>query len=257
MARYQVILSYDGTHFSGSQRQANDRTVQGDLEEALHRLGWDQPTIYLAGRTDTGTHAVGQVAAFDLVWTHGIDHLHKALNAYLPVDIAVQSIKLARADFRPRNDAVSRSYRYRLFCAGVRDPLRQNYAWRVWPKVIDLKPLAAIWIGTHDFASFGTASHANGSTIRTVFDAEWLDDGDEWTFTIRANAFLYRMVRRLVFVQVAAGQGKVSPEVLVRALDCNSGSLQKSLDGEKLQIPAGLAPACGLTLIEVSYNEPV
>jgi tRNA pseudouridine38-40 synthase len=254
MARYQIILAYDGTHFSGSQRQAIDRTVQGELENALRRLGWDKPTIYLAGRTDTGTHAIGQVAAFDLEWSHGIDHLQKALNANLPVDMAVRELKLARDDFRPRNDAISRIYCYRLFCGSMRDPLRQRYAWRVWPEVNDLKPLASIWLGTHDFAAFGTASRTNGSTIRTVLDAGWLNDGDEWIFTIQANAFLYRMVRRLVFVQVAAGQGKVSPEALVRALEHNAAPSRQYLNEDDVQIPAGLALACGLTLVEVRYD---
>ena len=156
MARYQIILAYDGTHFLGSQRQAASRTVQGELEKALRKIGWDGQTVYLAGRTDTGTHASGQVAAFDLDWDHGLDDLQKALNSHLPQDMAVREVNVAADAFHPRFDASSRRYRYRLFCAGVRDPLRERYAWRVWPAVTDLTPLAAIWLGTHDFAAFGT-----------------------------------------------------------------------------------------------------
>ena len=138
MARYQIILAYDGTDFLGSQRQASSRTVQSELEKALRKLGWHGQTVYLAGRTDTGTHASGQVAAFDLDWVHGLQKLQDALNAHLPRDMAVREVKAAADDFHPRFDASSRCYRYRLFCASVRDPLRERYAWRVWPAVADL-----------------------------------------------------------------------------------------------------------------------
>lgn len=257
MARYKIILAYDGTHFQGSQRQAASRTVQGELEKALRRLGWDDKTVYLAGRTDTGTHASGQVAAFDLSWGHGLDDLQKALNAHLPRDMAVREVKEAEEAFHPRFDASSRRYRYRLFCASVRDPLRERYAWCVWPAVSDLTQLAGIWLGTHDFAAFGTPPRKTGSTVRTVFSAGWQNHGDEWTFEIQADAFLYRMVRRLVYVQVAVGQGRLPVETLVLALKNGPGSsreVQEELHG---RIPASLAPACGLTLVEVRYDNLV
>ena len=114
MARYQIILAYDGTGFLGSQRQASSRTVQSELEKALRKLGWHGKTVYLAGRTDTGTHASGQVAAFDLDWGHGLQKLQDALNAHLPRDMAVREVKAAADDFHPRFDATSRCYRYRL-----------------------------------------------------------------------------------------------------------------------------------------------
>jgi tRNA pseudouridine38-40 synthase len=252
MARYQIILAYDGTHFVGSQRQADSRTVQGEFEKALRKIGWQGRTIYLAGRTDTGTHASGQVAAFDLDWKHEPDRLQDALNSHLPSDMAVREVKTAADSFHPRFDAASRRYRYRLFCASVRDPLRERYAWRVWPAVSDLRPLAGIWIGSHDFAAFGSPPRANGSTLRRVFSAEWRPDGDEWSFEIRADAFLYRMVRRLVYVQVAAAQGRLEAEMLVRALE--KGTTPRRM-GPGL-ISAGLAPASGLTLVEVRYDDP-
>ena len=91
MARYQLTLAYDGTDFFGSQRQATKRTVQGELEKALCTLGWVGRSVLMAGRTDTGVHAAGQVAAFDLDWTHPADELLRALNANLPEDLAVRS----------------------------------------------------------------------------------------------------------------------------------------------------------------------
>jgi tRNA pseudouridine38-40 synthase len=190
------------------------------------------------------------VAAFDLDWGHGSDRLRDALNAHLPDDLAVRSACQAADDFHPRFDASSRQYRYRLFCGSVRDPLRERYAWRVWPSVSDLPSLERLWTGTHDFAAFGSATTPSGSTVRTVLSAGWHAHEDEWTFEIRADAFLYRMVRRLVYVQVAFGQGRLPAQVLSQALDDRSQVREEA----RAQIPAGLAPAYGLTLVEVCYD---
>ena len=133
MARYQVILVYDGTEFFGFQRQARERTVQGIVEDALRQIGWHGRTILAAGRTDTGVHASGQVIAFDLDWAHSTDDLRNGLNANLPADVAVHQVILGRPDFHPRYDAIARRYRYQIYCQSHRDPLRERYAWRVWP----------------------------------------------------------------------------------------------------------------------------
>lgn len=244
MARYQVILAYDGSNFSGSQRQAQIRTVQSELERALTRLGWTGTSVLLAGRTDTGVHASGQVAAFDLEWAHPIDELIPAINGNLPTDMAVRAIKPAADDFHPRFDAVSRCYRYRIFCQPVRDPLRERYAWRVWPALDGqaLRNSAELFVGSHDFATFGSPPRPGGTTVRRVTRAEWQLKGDQWSFEVEADAFLYRMVRKLVHVQVAVGQGRLSPQKVIAALDGKPG-----------MIPGGLAPANGLTLIEVVY----
>ena len=153
MARYQVILAYDGTGFTGSQVQANSRTVQGELERALRNLGWSDRTVIMAGRTDTGVHATGQVAAFDFEWAHSADKLLGALNADLPPDLVVRSLFTASANFHPRFDAVSREYRYRVFFDQIRAPLREKFLWRAWPDVDGdaLKQNASIFLGRHDF----------------------------------------------------------------------------------------------------------
>lgn len=246
MARYQVILAYDGSGFTGSQRQANSRTVQGELEKALRVIGWSGRSILLAGRTDTGVHASGQVAAFDFDrWAHSDEKLLKALNAELPPDLAVKSLRPAPADFHPRFDAVSRAYRYRLFCEPTRNPLRERFAWRLAVPLDGgaLKQNAELFLGTHDFAAFGSPTSEKGTTVRTVTRSEWRRKPDgEWQFEIRADAFLYRMVRRLVFVQVSLAQGK-----------CSVGDVQSALS-RQTKLPAGLAPACGLTLVEVDYG---
>lgn len=246
MARYQVILAYDGAGFTGSQRQANSRTVQGELENALHQIGWTGTSVIMAGRTDTGVHATGQVAAFDFnEWSHPAERLLQALNAKLPADLAVRKIKPARADFHPRFDARSRSYCYRLFCEPIRDPLRERFAWRLWPKPerAALNQAAEIFLGTHDFAAFGSATSEKGTTTRTVMKSEWRHKPHgEWQFEVRADAFLYRMVRRLVFVQVAVAQGRCSVE-----------EIRLALNGQG-KLPAGLAPAQGLSLSNVEYG---
>jgi tRNA pseudouridine38-40 synthase len=243
MARYQITLAYDGTHFVGSQRQANSRTVQSELENALRRLGWTHGSVNLAGRTDTGVHAEGQCAAFDLEWRHTPKDLLNALNSHLPADVSVKFSQVAPDQFHPRFDATSRRYRYRLFCQSIRDPLRERYAWRVWPPIIEelIQPVASVFMGTHEFAAFGTSPRPGSSTIRTVMKSVWRQQDDEWMYEVQADAFLYRMVRRLTFVQVAVGQGRLKAEAVAHALENKSG------------LPAGLAPAHGLTLVEVTY----
>src|SRR5512132_3330 len=154
MARYQLTLAYDGTGFFGSQRQANKRTVQGELEKALNKLGWTGRSILMSGRTDTGVHATGQVASCDLDWSHSDEELLRALNAMLPKDMAVQKVCMTNADFHPRFDATSRCYRYRVFYQPVRDPIRERFAWRIASEINSelLADAARLFLGTHDFA---------------------------------------------------------------------------------------------------------
>jgi pseudouridylate synthase I len=246
LARYKIILAYDGTGLSGSQRQATTRTAQSELEKALRRLGWQGQSALLAGRTDSGVHASGQVAAFDLQWNHSPVDLVRALNSNLTVEMAVIAAQVVPDDFHPRFDAAFRRYCYRLYCQPLRDPLRERYVWRQWPVLNGdaLKEAASLITGKHDFGAFGTPSRPGNSTVRTVMKAEWRCQDDEWTFEIQADAFLYHMVRRLVFVQVAVGQGKFPAQIVADML----------VDRPSL-VPAGLAPANGLTLVEVTYPE--
>jgi len=248
MALYQVILAYDGAQFQGFQRQAKRRTVQGVVEAVLRELGWAGKAILAAGRTDTGVHASGQVIAFDLEWRHTPQELCAALNARLPEDVAAQAASLAEAGFHPRYDAIERTYRYRIYCQAVRHPLLERYAWRVWPALDPdrLQQAAETLPGTHDFAAFGTPPRAHGSTRRTVFRAQWHCDPLEFVFEVSADAFLYRMVRRLVSVQVEIGQGRCEVEAIRRYLE--------SPPGLPIQ---GLAPAHGLSLVSVTYPPTV
>lgn len=251
MVRYQVILAYDGTEFCGFQRQANARSVQGEVEAALQRIGWQGRSILAAGRTDSGVHASGQVIAFDLDWRHSLDELQAALNANLPPDVAARGVREAQPGFHPRYDALARRYRYQIYCQPVRDPLRERFAWRVWPGV-DLSRMqiaAAGLLGKHDFTAFGTPPHPGGSTIRTVSQAAWQAvPPDGWAFEITADAFLYRMVRRVVSTLLSVGQGVLPVEVIL-------ASLTESTQARPIP---GLAPPQGLALVEVVYppDEP-
>jgi len=251
MARYQVILAYDGTAYCGFQRQVHSQTVQAVVEQALRCIGWRGRTILAAGRTDTGVHATGQVVAFDLEWNHSEQDLLAALNANLPHDVAGSSVRMVTAKFHPRYDAVTRLYRYRIYCQPTRDPLLDRYAWHVWPE-LDLKSMqagAGYVLGTHDFAAFGNPPRKGGSTIRRVTKANWepiLSDNPDvlrLEFEIAADGFLNRMVRRLVYLQVEIGHCRQAPEVVSKYLKAPS----------RIMV-TGQAPPNGLTLVEVTYE---
>jgi tRNA pseudouridine38-40 synthase len=245
MARYQITLAYDGTDFLGFQRQGEGRTVQSEVEAALRRLGWQGETLLAAGRTDRGVHAAGQVIAFDLPdWNHGPETLAHALNAHLPADVAVRAADTAADDFHPRYDARVRTYRYAVFNDGVRNPLLERYAWRIWPEanLQRLQAAANCLPGVHDFAAFGAAHKPGGSTVRVVYRAEWNAQASGLLFEVSANAYLYHMVRRLVYLQVLVGQGQLELE-----------QFQLAVQAAQPQTP-GLAPPNGLVLAEVRYE---
>ena len=244
MALYQVKIAYDGSEFFGFQRQGEARTVQLEIENALRKIGWDGKSITAAGRTDTGVHASGQVIAFNFEWKHSEEALKKALNANLPGDVAVHAVKVANEGFHPRFEAISRCYHYRIYCQPTRDPLRDRYAWRVWPPVSiqDLKLAAKELIGTHNFAAFGLPPKPGGNTVRTIFEADWISNQEEFLFSVKANAFLYHMVRKIVFLQVKIAQGFWTID-----------QLQDGLHLQVDQLP-GLAIPNGLELVQVQYQ---
>lgn len=243
MARYQLKLAYDGTGFFGFQRQGNTRTVQKVLEQALTQMGWNDMTILFAGRTDTGVHASGQIAVFDLNWNHSCEKLRTAINAKLPEDVAVSEVNLAGAEFHPRYDASSRVYRYSIYHSPERNPLKDRFAWRIWPALNEekLREAAFHLLGTHDFSAFGRAMKPGSSTIRTVLKSDWQPTPDGWEYQIEANAFLYHMVRRSVYLLLQVAREKMSLESLISGIN------------EQTAMKPGLAPARGLNLWLVKY----
>ncbi len=210
--RIKAVLAYDGTDYHGFQRQSIERgpTIQGTLEGALKTIG-QAGSITGAGRTDAGVHASGQVVAFDVEWRHGLADLQRALNAVLPDSIAVRELEQTADKFHPRYDAVSREYRYSLYQAVTRDPLRQRFALQVLPGLmIDaMQAAGATLMGEHDFAAFGQPTIGE-STTRSMYRADVLAVEDRITIELQANGFLYRMVRRIVGTLIAVGRGERS-----------------------------------------------
>lgn len=245
MAHYKLILAYDGTNYNGFQRQAIKTSVQATFEEALRRLGWQGRAIMPSGRTDSGVHAKGQVVSFNLDWNHPDYALQNALNAFLPADIAVQSVQQVAPEFHPRYDALSRQYRYQLYWQSTRDPLRDRYAWRLErkPELSPMQAAANDLLGEHNFIAFGKALKEDGTTIRRIYSADWVEEEDGMSFTIIGNAFLYHMVRRIVYVLVRIGLGELPVETVRIGLENLSTGI------------VSLAPARGLTLEAVTFSE--
>lgn len=247
MALYQINISYDGTDFFGYQRQEDKRTVQGEIERALATLGWKSKSIISSGRTDSGVHAEGQVATFELDWHHSEEKLRKALNSSIPKDISINSVKhITNLKFHPRFDAKSRIYRYQIYLNEYRNPLLEKYSWRVWPSPqMELLNMAAQTIlGLHDFAKFGRPYQKHGRTERIIYEANWIErkgHPELVDFRIHGNSFLYHMVRRLVYIFIRVGQGHVDIDAVIDAL--------AGIDN----LPTGIAPAKGLFLEKINY----
>ncbi len=247
VARFRAVVEYDGTDLLGFQRQAVGRTVQGELEAALRRVGWTGAAVLGAGRTDAGVHAAGQVIAFDFDWQHEPDDLARALNANLPADIAIRALEACAPGFHPRFDARARRYRYTIYNQPGRSPLAARYAWQVWPE-LDLGRLqagSALLLGRHDFAAFGSDPDPKDgeNTVRTLSLAEWKVAPGGWlTFDVQAEAFLFRMVRSLVGALKPVGTGETAVSELSALL----------ASGDRNRCPP-IAPAHGLCLMEVIY----
>jgi tRNA pseudouridine38-40 synthase len=245
------VVAYDGTGYAGFQRQPNGITIQGVLEDAILRVTGQTVTVKGAGRTDAGVHASGQVIGFEVTWRHSPYDLWRAINANLPETIALQSLEQAQRGFHPRYDAVSREYEYTLYCSPVRQPLLNKYAWHVpVSDPLDLKAMqraADRLIGEHDFATFGQPTHGE-ITIREVIRSEFAvilgsqPNVQVIRYTIAANAFLYRMVRRIVGALCRVGSGELTVEAFEAAFWAADGTW-----------PSMAVPAHGLCLVEVKY----
>lgn len=243
--RYRAVVAYDGTAYHGFQRQANAPSVQGELEAALARISGVECGVIGSGRTDAGVHASGQVIAFDLDWRHSSENLRNALNVNVRDDIAVVDVTESAASFHPRYDAISRTYQYRLYVTKTADPLRRLYGWHLpYPlEVAAMRDAAECLLGTHDFSSFGSPPQGD-NPVRTVLRADWQTAADEHHFTITANAFLFRMVRRIVGTLVMVGQGRMTP-----------GEFRDILAARDRKLAAPPAPPQGLILTAVDYRE--
>lgn len=241
--RLFAIVEYDGTDFEGFQLQKRKRTVQGELERALHKITGVPTRVIGAGRTDTGVHAIGQGAHFDTVWKQAPEILQRALNAVLPNDIAVRSLSQVPDDFSARYSAKSRVYRYTILNQPVRSPLIDRYA--LWlPEKVNadaMNAAAQCLIGEQDFGAFGTPPRGD-NTVRQVYRAQVERQGERVLIEIEANAFLYRMVRRIVGTLLQVGKGSLSIEEFRQVI------AKKRRAGQSV-------PAHGLCLIAVKYSD--
>jgi tRNA pseudouridine38-40 synthase len=245
METYKSVIAYDGTDFKGFQRQEESlRTVQGEFERGLKQIGWEEESIHAAGRTDAGVHARGQVVSYVLNWRAQTSDLTRALNANLPKDIAVRNTEIVNDEFHPRFSARSRFYRYTIILAENRDPLRERYSWRLWP-VPSYEAMAEVagWIiGKYDFGAFGNAPIEGGHTVREVYQAEWIRTSGGMNFEIVANAFLFRMVRRIVAAMIKVGYRPDRRETFK----------ERVLDPSR-RWEGTIAPPSGLCLERVNY----
>jgi tRNA pseudouridine38-40 synthase len=198
--KLRLTLEYDGGRFRGWARQPGERTVEGVLREALDGVFPRWEGLGVAGRTDAGVHATGQVASLDAEGGPPPERVPEALNAALPDDVAVVAAAEAPPGFHARFSARSRSYRYRLLLRRERSPFEAGRAlW--WPRPVDDEALAAsaaLLPGEHDFRAFTPTETQHDVFVRIVEAAAWERDGDHLDFTVTADSFLRHMVRTLV-----------------------------------------------------------
>ncbi|MBF0182539.1 MAG: tRNA pseudouridine(38-40) synthase TruA [Magnetococcales bacterium] len=241
-----MTLEYDGGAFSGWQRQAPGvRTVQETLEAALEKMCGHPVLVAGAGRTDTGVHALGQVAHFDTTRPRDPQVFRRALNVLTPPEVAIVDVARAPAGFNARR-ASWREYLYRILAGRCPPALDRQRVWH-HPGPLDLDAMreASAWlIGNQDFSSFRSANCQSLSPVREVMRAEWRVAGAELHFSIRANAFLYHMVRNIVGTLILVGRGKWPPE-----------RFREVLAGLDRRQAGPMAPAHALYLARVNYGE--
>ncbi len=246
--RILMTIAYDGTNFSGWQKQKlpEVRTVEGELEKALRKLFRD-PVLECIGasRTDAGVHALGQRAVVDVETTIPAEKIPLAVRAFLPEDIAVTKAEEVPPEFHPRFDCVKKTYEYRFWNAPAKNPKERLYSAHQ-AKPLDVEQMnraASAFIGRHDFAAFCAAGSSVSSTVRTIFDCHAEREGDVVKIFVTGDCFLYNMVRIIAGTLMAVGLGKLLPETLPGIIE----------GGDRRQAGQTAEPQ-GLTLLEIYYE---
>lgn len=244
MTTVRLDIEYDGSGFRGWAAQPGLRTVQGELEAALATVLREPVQLTVAGRTDTGVHALGQVASF-VAEAEIREELARRLNGVGPDDVAVTAANAVEDGFDARRDATSRSYLYRVLARSAPSPFERGHAlW--WPHQIDpeaLQACAAALPGTHDFTAFTPTQTDHVRFDRDVLAASWSREGDILSFRITADAFMRNMIRVLVGTMLEVSSGRRTP-----------ASFEELLTGASRSAAGDTAPPHGLFLESVSYS---
>ncbi len=246
MTNIKLMIEYDGAAYGGWQSQINAPTVQDAVRAALRAVTGEDTTVFGAGRTDSGVHALGQVANFRTASTMAPERFSVALNTHLPADIRVKDSRAVPDGFHAQFSACGKRYRYTLCVSRQGTALRRGTSWHV-PPGLDLAAMeeaAALILGTHDFSAFQSAGSRVRNTVRTVTRSELTREGEFLHYDVAADGFLYNMVRILTGTLVQCGRGKIAPPA-VEAL----------LHGGSRGGAGPTAPAHGLCLVEVFYPQ--
>jgi tRNA pseudouridine38-40 synthase len=241
VARLKLTVEYDGTDFHGWAVQPELRTVEGVLRDALDAVFPRFDKLAVAGRTDTGVHALGNVVSLDVDGGPPSSRAAAALNSVLPDDLAAVSAGNAPADFHARHSARSRSYRYRIWRRREPSPFERRRAWWYYPHRLDeerLADAADLLVGEHDFRAFTPTESQHQVFTRTVTEAAWHRRGDALEFEITADSFLRHMVRTLVGTMLELPPERIAP----------------LLQGRDRSEAGSTAPPWGLYLTSVSYD---
>lgn len=244
MRNIRLDLCYDGTRYRGWQRlPGTDNTIQAKVENTLSRILGEEVQISGSGRTDAGTHAMGQVASCHIQSDMPCDKILRELRRYLPEDIGIYSCSNASERFHARLNAKAKTYCYRLWNSDAPCVFARKFV-HIDPRPLDLdamKTAAAKLVGEHDFSAFCANKNMKKSTVRCIYRFNIQRKGEEVLFTVTGNGFLYHMVRILVGTLLEVGRGERTADSVA------------SLFGGNREDAGGLVPACGLCLMEVTY----
>ena len=244
MKRVMLVVAYDGSACHGWQLQPGKRTVESELNQALSGLLKEDIQVTGASRTDSGVHALCNVAVFDTASRIPGEKFSYALNQRLPEDIRIQSSREVAPDFHPRHCDSRKTYEYRILNREFPLPTKRLYAYFTYTPldVEKMKRAAEFLVGEHDFASFCSASSSAVSTVRRIYELTVEKEGDEIVIRVCGNGFLYNMVRIIAGTLMEAGCGRRRPEEMADIL------------AAKNRCAAGpTAPACGLTLVKYEF----
>jgi tRNA pseudouridine38-40 synthase len=242
--KYRAILQYVGTRYAGWQIQRNALTVQGVVREVLSRLAGHPVTVVGASRTDSGVHALGQVAHFFFPRKESIPDLRRALNALLPWDIRVMRLGPVALRFHAQKHAVRKRYEYRISTTDVVPPFLHARVCHL-PASLDFEAMqtaAVLLQGRHDFSSFAAAASRVRSHTRTVFLSEFRRRGHNLIYRVEADGFLHHMVRNFAGTLIEVGLGKRRP-----------GDLPALLEARDRKLAGPTAPPEGLYLVKIWY----